>query len=170
MLCSLGRPRVACGPQRTAEAAHFVELENMVRTLGLASRVRFAGQQSNVTAFLHASDIYCQPNTAPEAFGITFVEAQAAALPIVSSAIGGAVEIVGADCGRLVTAGDIAAIAAALRELIGDRALRQRLGHNGQKISSARCDLVSQMRRTHDVLGRATIAGAHIGAARASTS
>jgi hypothetical protein len=68
-----------------------------------------------------------------------------------------------------VPAGNIDATAAALRELITDRSLRVRLGQNGRQRSSMLCDVTRQMRRTHDVLTGAVIAGSPIGAARAST-
>ena len=157
-------------PQRPAEEAYFGELKELVRASGLPDRVRFTGQRSDISALLQAADIYCQPNTSPEPFGITFVEAQAAGLPVVSSAAGGALEIVDDDCGRLVPAGNIDATTAALRELITDRAMRLRLGQTGRQRSSALCDLPRQMRRTHDVLTGAVAAGHHFGAARASTS
>jgi glycosyltransferase involved in cell wall biosynthesis len=158
------------GPQRPEEGTYFQELQALAQSSGLADRVRFAGQRSDVTAVLQAADIYCQPNTAPEGFGITFVEAQAAGLPIVSSALGGALEIVETDCGRVVPAGDIDAIAAALKELVTDRSLRQQLGANGRLISRARCDLGRQMRRTQEVLARVAVEGPHTGAARARAS
>jgi glycosyltransferase involved in cell wall biosynthesis len=53
-----------------------------------------------MSALLRAADIYCQPNTAPDAFGASFVEAMHAA--VVTSGIGGALEIVDRDCGCLL--------------------------------------------------------------------
>ena len=70
---------------------------------------------------LAAADIHCQPNTAPEPFGLAFVEALHAGLPVVTSDLGGAREIVHARCGVLVRAGDVAALGAALQALIDDR-------------------------------------------------
>jgi glycosyltransferase involved in cell wall biosynthesis len=157
------------GPQRPAEEDYFAELKALTEETGLASRVRFAGQRVDVEALLNAADIYCQPNVEPEPFGITFVEAQAASLPIVSSAAGGALELVDNDCGRLVPSGDIDATTAALRELITDRSLRVRLGQTGRQRSSMLCDVTRQIRRTHDVLTGAVIASSPIGAARART-
>ena len=50
-------------------------------------------------ALLAAADLFCQPNTAPEPFGLSLVEALQAGLPVVTSGIGGACEIVDASCG-----------------------------------------------------------------------
>ncbi len=73
---------------------------------------------------LAAADIHCQPNTGPEPFGITFIEALYAGLPVVTTSIGGALEIVDGSCGMLVEPNDPAALAGALRRLIEDRELR----------------------------------------------
>ena len=61
---------------------------------------------TDVPRLLAAADIHCQPNISPEPFGIAFIEALAAGLPVVTSAIGGAIEIVDDTCGRLVPASD----------------------------------------------------------------
>ena len=47
-----------------------------------------------VPRLMAAADIYCQPNTTPEPFGIAFVEALAAGVPVVTTAMGGPLEIV----------------------------------------------------------------------------
>ena len=126
---------------------------------GLSDRVRFAGERSDVSAILLAADIYCQPNVGPEPFGLSFVEAQAAGLPIVTSALGGALEIVDETCGLLVAPRDIGALAAALRRLLGDAGLRARLGQGARQRSGALCNLTRQMQRTHDVLSSAVKRG-----------
>ena len=118
----------------------------------MASRVRFAGEQVDVSAFLGAADIYCQPNTSPEAFGIALVEAQSAGLPVVTSAFGGALEIVDDTCGLLVPHGNIDALAAALGRLLCEPGLRARLARGARERSAALCDPARQIRRTRDVL------------------
>ena len=62
-----------------------------------------------------AADVFCQPNTGPEPFGIVLVEALHAGLPVVTSGFGGAAEIVEQTCGFLTTPGDTVAVATALR-------------------------------------------------------
>jgi glycosyltransferase involved in cell wall biosynthesis len=138
------------GPQRASDERYLRELADVTRRDGLTDRVRFVGERRDVAAVLDASDIYCQPNIRPEAFGLSLVEAQAAGLPIVTSAIGGALEIVGAGCGILVAPEDVCAIAAALRRLILDGDLRKRLGRASRDRASERCDLERQMRRLYE--------------------
>lgn len=140
------------GPQRRSDEQTLRELEDVAQRRGIRDRVRFVGERQDVGALLAAADIYCQPNTRPEPFGLALVEAQAAGLPIVTSAFGGALEIVDDRCGRLVPPGDTAAVAAALRGLLDDADLRARLGHAARARSSLHCDVSRQLRRTHEVL------------------
>ena len=58
-----------------------------------------------MTRLLAAADVFCQPNSGPEPFGIVFVEALYAGLPVIATAIGGAQEIVDAACMRSGDAG-----------------------------------------------------------------
>ena len=100
---------------------------------GAASRIGFASCVSARTCrrCWPSADIHCQPNTGPEPFGIAFVEALYAGLPVVTTRLGGALEIVNETCGVLVPPGDAGALAAALRRLIADPAERSRLGRAG---------------------------------------
>ena len=96
------------GAQRPHEVAYETMLRRRADTLGLAERVVFTGHRTDVARLLAAADIQCQPNTGPEPFGITFVEAMAAGLPVVTTAMGGALEIVDDSCAcscRRTTAG-----------------------------------------------------------------
>jgi glycosyltransferase involved in cell wall biosynthesis len=78
-----------------------------------------------------AADVYCQPNISGESFGLTFLEALSAHLPVVTTGIGGAQEILTPHCGVLVRPLDTSALAAALEQLISDASLRERLGAAG---------------------------------------
>ena len=122
-------------------------LRDSAERLGIADRVRFLGHRSDVPVLLNLSDIFCQPNLAPEPFGVSMVEAMAAGLPVVTSAAGGALEIVNESCGVLVPVGDAKALAAALERLIQDSAERERLGRAGPIRASELCDPATQTRR-----------------------
>jgi glycosyltransferase involved in cell wall biosynthesis len=143
------------GAQRAAERRYLDELKSMAARLGITERVRFAGQRSDVSRILSAADVYCQPNTGPDAFGITFIEALLAGLPIVTSAVGGAVEIVNSSCGILVPPADRAILAASLRRLILDSNLRTLLGAAGPARASLLCDPLRQLVSLCDFLHRA---------------
>ena len=74
--------------------------------------------------------MYCQPNVGPEPFGITLVEALYAGLPVVTTALGGAREVVDATVGLAVRP-EPDAVASALRPLLTDAAARRHLGARG---------------------------------------
>jgi glycosyltransferase involved in cell wall biosynthesis len=140
------------GVQRPEERRYLDTLRARADRLGIGERVRFLGERADVPSLLGAADLYCQPNTSPEAFGITFVEALSAGLPVVATAIGGALEIVDETCGLLVPPLDAEALAAALRPLIEDDGLRARLAHRARLRSRELSDPATQIRRIHDLL------------------
>jgi glycosyltransferase involved in cell wall biosynthesis len=111
----------------STDPAYAAELEHTTTALGLAGRVRFFGARDDVPTLLAAADVFCQPNLDPEPFGIVFVEALYAGLPVASTRQGGVCEIVSEDCGCLTPPGDAAALADALRSLLTDSARRARL-------------------------------------------
>ncbi len=153
---------VAGGAQREHERRYLERLKALARDLGIAERVRFLGERQDVAKLLAAADIYCQPNTGPEGFGLAFIEALYAGLPVVTSAIGGALEIVDDTCGRLVKPGDPEGLGAVLRNLIADAALRERLGAAGPARAHALCDPQARLEDIAHLLesvGRARSAG-----------
>jgi len=135
------------GSQRPAEERYLESLRVDAVRLGIADRVTFMGQRSDVPALLAAADVFCQPNLEPEAFGISFVEALVAGLPVVTSAIGGALEIVDRTCGVLVNPGDPRALAIELSGLLKDRGRREALGRGGPTRARLLCDPDAQMKR-----------------------
>jgi glycosyltransferase involved in cell wall biosynthesis len=139
------------GVQRPQEAIYLEELKSAAQRLGISDRVRFLGQRADVPRLLAAADIFCQPNTATEGFSISFMEAFLAGLPIVTTALGGALEIVDDSCGAPVPAGDMSALTAALRRLIHDPALRLRLGATGRQRVWELCEPAMQMKKLHKI-------------------
>lgn len=140
------------GAQRPAEARYMDSLRSDANRVGVSDRVQFLGQRSDISDLLARADIYCQPNEAPEGFGLTFIEALSAGLPVVTSAIGGALEIVNETCGRLVPPHDPAALAFELKRLVVDEDERARLGRSGPARARALCDPTVQMPRIAHVL------------------
>jgi glycosyltransferase involved in cell wall biosynthesis len=140
------------GAQRPVEVRYFDSLRADAERLGVSDRIRFVGQRSDVPELLASADLFCQPNIEPEPFGISFVEALSAGLPLVTSAIGGALEIVDGTCGLLVEPADPRTLASALARLIGDRAERERLGSRGPERARRLCDPGTQMNRIAEVL------------------
>jgi glycosyltransferase involved in cell wall biosynthesis len=159
LLEALGRLRqvpgwqawVAGGAQRPEEEAYLASLKSQADGLGLAERVRFLGQRSDVPKLLRAADIHCQPNVSAEPFGIAFIEALHAGLPVVTTAMGGPLEIVDITCGVLVPPRP-APLAVELRKLIENPEARQRLGAGGPARAAKLCDPGLYLRHLDEAL------------------
>jgi glycosyltransferase involved in cell wall biosynthesis len=132
---------VGDGPDRPA-----VEAE--VRAAGLEAVVELAGERHDVPGLLADADVFVL-STRSEGAPLSVLEAMAAGLPVIASAVGGVPEIV-ADgvTGLLVPAGDDAALAAALKQLLADATLRRRLGAAGRERVRLHFDL-ADLQRAH---------------------
>lgn len=111
------------GPERPA-------LEARVAELGLGARVRFlgGGDREGVLRLFRAADASVL-SSAWENFPHTVVESLAVGTPVVATAVGGVPEVVhDGENGLLVPPRDSRALAAAIRRLVDDPALRARLG------------------------------------------
>jgi glycosyltransferase involved in cell wall biosynthesis len=148
---------IAGGASTPREAAHLAAMRALAEGAGIAGRVRFLGERADVPRLMAAADVLCQPNLAPDAFGIAFVEGMYAGLPVVTSALGGALEAVAPTTGILVAPGRVDALAEALRELAGSSGRRAELGAAGPARARALCDPHQQAERMRQVL--ATVAG-----------
>jgi len=150
---------IAGGAQRATEQRYAESLRALVDQLGIGGRVRFAGERTDVPRLLAAADVYCQPNSSPEPFGIVLIEALAAGLPVVTTASGGALEIVDDTCGRLVPdSADAGEWASILRSFVGEPRLRARLGAAGPSRAAAVCDPGRQLQRLHQALRSVRVA------------
>jgi glycosyltransferase involved in cell wall biosynthesis len=108
------------------------DLEQLTRSLGIVERVRFLGVRSDVPELLQAADVFALTSVS-EAASLTLLEAMAAGLPVVVTAVGGNPEIVRhAKEGLLVGRGDSAAAAAALLQLLNDPMQAVALGAAGR--------------------------------------
>jgi glycosyltransferase involved in cell wall biosynthesis len=140
------------GVQRTHEVPYLESLKTLAADLKISDRIRFVGQRSDVPRLLAAADVFCQPNSGPEPFGIVFVEALYAGLPVIATAIGAAQEVIDGSCGRLVSSADAGALRDSLAEVIDCTPMRQRLGSRGPARARALCDPEQQLLRMQTVL------------------
>jgi len=139
------------GAQRGVEFEYLNRLKREADRLGIADRVQFLGSRSDVPEILAAADIFCQPNEAPDAFGIVFIEALAAGLPVVTTRIGGAAEIIiHEEC--LIPPGDHEALGKLLRRLINSSEERRTLGRLGPERARSLCDPATQINELHRTL------------------
>jgi glycosyltransferase involved in cell wall biosynthesis len=108
------------------------ELETMrseAARLGLGGRVRFLGalDREGVLTLFRAADASLL-SSSWENFPHTVVESLAVGTPVVATAVGGVAEVVSdGENGLLVPAGDVDALAGAIRAVVEDEGLRMRL-------------------------------------------
>jgi glycosyltransferase involved in cell wall biosynthesis len=96
------------------------------RAAPLGPAVRFLGARPDVPVLLAAADVFVLPSRW-EGQPLILQEALAAGCPIVASRAGGIPDLTGEDAALLVPPGDVDALAAALRRVLTDPALAQRL-------------------------------------------
>ena len=123
---------VGSGPQHEP-------LESQAQALGIASQVHFIGQvddQEKQDALI-MSDIYVSTSQ-HEGFGIVYLEAMAAALPVICYDYGGQTDFLRSDeTGYVVQLNDEAGFLSACLTLIEQPELRQRIAaHNLERVES----------------------------------
>ncbi|MEY2452953.1 MAG: hypothetical protein QOD92_2527 [Acidimicrobiaceae bacterium] len=116
---------VLVGPAGWKESleAELAPLEGRVHVLGFVER-------EELEALLAGADVFCLPSL-KEGFGLPVLEAMRQGVPVVTSKDTSTAEVAG-DAGLLVDPLDEAAIAAAIEELLEDRALAEGLAAAGQ--------------------------------------
>jgi glycosyltransferase involved in cell wall biosynthesis len=113
---------VGDGPQR-------VNIETMIRDLGLVDCVSMVGQRPDPERWLRACEIVCQPSWANEGVPQTIVQAMMTGVAIVTTTAGAIQEAVSdGKTALVVPPRDPAALAAAITRLMGSAELRTRLG------------------------------------------
>jgi glycosyltransferase involved in cell wall biosynthesis len=104
---------------------------------GVADQLLLLGPRDDIPDFLAACDVFVHPSLA-ETFGQVIIEAMAMALPIVSTAIGIAPEVVQTGVtGVLVEDTDIESLATALEQIVDLRPRWSALGEEGRRRAQA---------------------------------
>ncbi len=123
----------------SGEADYVEELKNLMMSLGLTSRISFAGFVKGIDKqlLLQGSDIFVLPSFS-ENFGIAVAEAMVVGLPvIVTPGVQIAQDIAEGKAG-LVVEGEVDALANAIAQLLRSPKLRQELGENGKSLANSR--------------------------------
>lgn len=104
-----------------------------VRSLGLEDSVTFTGyvDSADLPALYSAADVFAYPSLY-EGFGFPPLEAMACGCPVVTSDVSSLPEVAG-DAAILVNPRDSSAIAAGIRELLGDESLRADMSRKGRE-------------------------------------
>jgi len=109
------------------------EMRHLAADMGLAQRVHFLGPRQDVPDLLRALDVFVLPSHS-EGVSLALLEAMAAGLPVIATAVGGTPEVVtDGITGLLIPPRDADALAAALERLLADPAWRRRLGASARR-------------------------------------
>jgi phosphatidylinositol alpha-1,6-mannosyltransferase len=131
-------------------------LERRAAARGITGRCVFLGRVPDVDlpALYACADVFsmlCRERWAgleAEGFGIVFVEAAACGVPSVAGRSGGSHEaVVDGETGFVVDPADVAAVRVALQRLLGDDALRKRLGRAARERAVAELTYERQVAR-----------------------
>jgi len=143
------------GPEREA-------LEQQLLDAGLSGRAKFTGaiNFALVPYYFHQIDVLVIPTETTkrirEQFGRVIVEAMASGVPVIGSTCGAIPEVIG-DAGLVVPEGNPDALASALRQLLSNQNLRERLALRGlgrmeqyswERVAEKTYDLYRQTMRT----------------------
>jgi glycosyltransferase involved in cell wall biosynthesis len=114
--------------QIAGDGPRMEELRALADSLGIANHVSFLGHREDVPALLAAADAFVLPSRS-EAFPNGAIEAMAAGLPVVASAVGGLLDLIEPGrTGLLVEPDNVQALADAIAALTASPPLAAALG------------------------------------------
>ncbi len=117
------------GGVHRAGAAYLAQMDRRIRELRLGTHVIHTGFRTDVADLVNALDVVVHTSVRPEPFGRVILEAMLLGKPVVATDAGGVPELIeDGTTGFLTPPGDAAALGECLARLLGDAALRARLG------------------------------------------
>jgi len=126
------------------------EYMRLAGDMGIADHVTWTGivRDPFGEGLFAAADVVCQVSRWEEVFGWVIAEAMAFSRPLVATRVGGIPELVqDGKSGFLTDRGDVEGMARRILELLGDDALRRRMGKSGRRIAEEKFDLRQNVAR-----------------------
>jgi glycosyltransferase involved in cell wall biosynthesis len=120
----------------SAEEDDAEELRARAARAGVGERVELLGfiEHDRLPELYRSADVFAAPSRYEGGLGLVYLEAMACGLPVVAAAAGGTAEAVApGETGFLLERGDAQATAAAIRPLLLDDELRERMGAAGRR-------------------------------------
>ncbi len=138
---------VGDGPERA-------ELVRLSYELGIADHVVISHPIEDTRVPLAALQVFVAP-ALEEGFGLSIVEAMAAGVPVIAAAVGGPSQIIeDGRSGFLVPTADHESIGRAIRALLTDRPLRERVVAAARERARGEFDMKRVIRQVEQVYGR----------------
>jgi glycosyltransferase involved in cell wall biosynthesis len=121
----------------------------------LAGRIHFLGFRHDIPELMVSTDVVVHTSTAPEPLGLVIVEGLLARRPVIATAGGGAMEvIIDGESGILVRPGEPAALLNALRLLLADPVMAERLSAAGRNRAESLFSVKAVISGIGDVVDR----------------
>lgn len=115
------------------EGSERKKLESISKKLGVEDRVEFMGRRYDMGVIYGDADTFLLTSNA-EGWGLVVVEAASFGLPIIMTDVGCAGEVIkDGESGIVIPVGGQKELEEAMRKIIGDRDLREKLGSNAKK-------------------------------------
>lgn len=138
------------------ESSDYPErLDAWVRDAGMSDRVTFHSYlpHKEIISYYQQADVVVNPSLS-ETFGISIVEAMACGVPVIGTRVGGMLDTVVDDVGRLVPPEDPEALAQAICEVLSDREAAQRMGRAGRNRAITHYTWKARASKLVEVYGR----------------
>jgi len=117
----------------------YSALQQQARQLGLAREIQFA-VTADIGLYLRAADLYVSAS-ASESFGLANLEALAAGIAAVCTAVGGVPEVVGG--GAFLVKSDVKSLMEGMQHMLNDAALRESIARKGKTRADAWPDITA---------------------------
>lgn len=127
-------------------------LREKVKQMRLATSVSVLGRKNadEIRALYARRPVFVNPSIYPEGLQMTLLEAASSELPIITTSVGGAAELLDDGVSALFVKEGSAALVGALERLAYDSSLCVQLGREARKSVESKCDVAISTRRFYD--------------------
>ena len=126
-------------------------LKGLANTLGISERTHFPGYRSNLLSVYSSFDLFVLSSLC-EGFPNSILEAMALGIPVVTTDVGGAKElVVDGETGLVVPQQDVEGLAAAMLSLVGENDRRLGMGRAGRRRVESQFSFSDRLRRVEDL-------------------
>ncbi|MFO0519886.1 MAG: glycosyltransferase family 4 protein [bacterium] len=147
--------RLTCIGSLERDPSAVARVRAAIEAHGLGDRIVLAGEMKPdaLAGAWRDADVFVLASS-HEGYGMAYAEAMARGLPVIGTTAGAIPDTVPATAGLLVDAGDVDALRSALRRLMADASLRQRLSAGALQAAAALPDWPTAVRRWADAADR----------------
>jgi glycosyltransferase involved in cell wall biosynthesis len=151
-------PDVVClliGDTSPDDMRYRERMQALIGELGLGSRVLITGFKQDIANYVNALEMQIHASIAPEPFGRVLLEAMALEKPMIASGDGAVPEIlVDGVTGYLFPPNDPEALAARLRDVLGDAGRARSMGRAGRERLEAEFSITRNVAETQKLYER----------------